>query len=503
MRGQTALGIDISDSRITLALLRKAGNKVELLKSACAAVPDGAIKNGSIEDAAALAKAIKELKSRNKIRTRQAAVSLPAKDVLVQIMDIPKQLPANMGQYVQNEVKHYVILPGKEIAMDFCGVGSAGQKKNRLFVAAADREKVAGLVKTFGQAGLNVVAIEPAMLSYIRALYDKTIAGRFDYNVLMAILGGGVLTLCVFRKQTIDFVRTRNISKEKAAPNEICQWLADQVNAIIQFYSVEVADSSGKWEITIVFKDSVQLPDNAEGFLKSNVSTGTLQVRSGENAHQDTAVGQSSHIGADRPSTVAIGLAMRILGEDKTDLRINLVPAETAEVKSLKKDTLITANIAAVILLLMILAVGALSRTIGRVRNSTHQKQMGMSRHTCALLIEQKSVEGRIGQITDRFELMNRILSSRHDLEWFNILNDIAKATPRTVRLTSLSSEDGSGITLEGLALSYEATRLFVNMLNKSKHINSASLIETERNDEDGGLVRYEINCSLVAAGGK
>ena len=243
MRAKTALGIDISGGQINLALLKRTRDGVELLKAASGPVPDGAIQNYSIEDTAAVAKAIKELKRGNKIRVRKAAVSLPAKDVLVQIMDVPKKLPTNIGQYVQNEVKHYVILPGKEIALDFCGTGSAGQKRNRLFVAAADGGKVGRFVKVCGQAGLNVVAIEPPMLAYARALYDKTIAGRFDCNVLIAILGGGVLTLCVFRRHAIDFVRTKNISKEKAKPNELCQWLAEQINAIIQFYDVEVPGS--------------------------------------------------------------------------------------------------------------------------------------------------------------------------------------------------------------------------------------------------------------------
>jgi len=504
MRAKTALGIDISGGQINMALLRKARDGVELVKAASGPVPDGAIQNYSIEDTAAVAKAIKELKRGNKIRARKTAVSLQAKDVLVQIMDVPKQLPTNIGQYVQNEVKHYVILPGKEIALDFCGVGSAGQKRNRLFVAAADGGKVGRLVKVCGQAGLNVVAIEPPMLAYVRALYDKTIAGRFDCNVLIAILGGGVLTLCVFRRHAIDFVRTKNISKEKARPNELCQWLAEQINAIIQFYDVEVPDSSGKWEVNVVAEDTVQLPDGAGEFLKSNVPAGAVRLRRGENTYQDTPVSQSPHIGAGRCSPVAIGLAMRLLGEDKTHLRINLLPAETAEVRSLKKDTLITANIAAVVLLIMVLAAGVLSMAIGKVKNSAiHKKQTGLSRHTHSLLIEQKLTDERIGQLTDRLELVNKILSSRHDLQWFGILNGIRRATPKTACITSLSSEDGSEIILGGLALSYEAAHLFVNMLSKSKHINSASLIETEKDDGDGGLVRYEINCSLVAAGEK
>ncbi len=52
-------------------------------------------------------------------------------------------------------------------------------------------------------------------------------------------------------------------------------------------------------------------------------------------------------------------------------------------------------------------------------------------------------------------------------------------------------------MSLEGLSLSYEAVHLFVDMLNKSEHIDSASLIEAEKDNKTGGLVRYAIECSL------
>ena len=77
-----------------MALLRKKGSSVELVKAASGPVPEGAIKNGNIEDPAMLAKGIKDLKARSRIRIRlrQAAVSLIAKPMLVQIMDAPKQI---------------------------------------------------------------------------------------------------------------------------------------------------------------------------------------------------------------------------------------------------------------------------------------------------------------------------------------------------------------------------------------------------------------------------
>ena len=50
---------------------------------------------------------------------------------------------------------------------------------------------------------------------------------------------------------------------------------------------------------------------------------------------------------------------------------------------------------------------------------------------------------------------------------------------------------------LEGLALSYEAARLFEKTLNDLDYVNLASLAEASREDDGSALVMYKINCSL------
>lgn len=531
LRTETALGIDVSNGRINLALLRKNASGIELLKTAGGPVPEGVIKDGNIEDATALAKAIGRLKAKNRMRSSQAAISLLAKPVLVQIIDMPKKIPDNIGQFVQNEVKHYVVLPGKKTALDYCGIGSEGQVgKRRFFVVATDGQKVAEIARACNnRAGLNIEAIEPPLLACIRAFYAKKIADSFDGNVLLALLQGGVLSLCVFRNGIVDFVRTKSIhvavlgtpdgepGEAKAQPvpmptppyfkaNEasrdsgsdgICNWLEEEINAIIQFYNIEVPGSSPMWEVTVV-ADCMQLPEGAGEFLKANIACTNLYVRGSEDAYQDTPFGESPNIGTDKPSPVAIGLAMGLLGTDGTGLRINLLPPEVAEVKVVKRDALILANIAAVALFLMILTVGVLVLLIGKVnKNVIHTRRTELSQDTHSLLREQELLDGQINVLSNRLSQVNKVLSERHDLQWIDILNDIRRVTPRTVRITNLYSEDDSKICLRGSALSYEAVYLFQNMLNKSERIESASLIGTEKNDGSGGLVSYAIDCFL------
>ncbi len=504
LRPTTALGIYISKKRINLALLRQTKAGLELVRSVSGPVPEGAIEGGNIARPAVLARAARELQSRNKMRCSRAAVSLFARPVLSQIMEMPRQIPANIRQFVEDEMKNYVVLPSREIAFDFCGVGSRQRGENRLFVVAADGHRITDVARAFTCAGFNIEVIEPPLPAYARAFYARRIAGKFDCNVLMAIVEDGVLTLCVFRNQCLDFVRTKDIDRLESRPAQFCRNIAKEMNAIIQYYDIEVPDSTGKWEAAIIVEDSVQLPAEAEESLAGEVGVDNLEIITGENTlHQMPIVrtGASEAAGA---SPAAVGLAMGLLGTHKTDLSINLIPQEVVATKALRTDTLISANIAAAVLLVTILIVVWLSMAIGKTnKNLMHKKRTELSQQMRTLLTDRKLLDEQIEQASRRIEGMNRILSSRHNPKWLEILNDVRNATPRNVRITRLTAGSDAKMLLKGAALSYDTVYLFMDMLNKSKHINSASLIETEKEKKGDGLVRYAISCPLAGRKGK
>ena len=495
VKSKTALGIDISDGRINLALLKQNAKGIELLKAASGPVPDGAIKDGNIENPAKLARAIKELSTRNKIRTRQAAVSLFAWPVVLQIFDMPKGAPTNVGQFVRNELKSYVMLSGREFASDFCRTGSGEGLGSRILAVATDGQNVEMLAQTYNMAGLNVKIIEPPLLSYTRALYAKKIEGKFDCDVLIAILRDGVLKLCVFRKQILDFVRVENISEEQAKPEELSRWLTEKINEIIRSYDVEVADSSGNWEVTVV-ADCMELPQSFEESLRTEIKSENVQVRNGQSICQDTVVAQNN--GHEKASVVAIGLGIGLFNQNDNGLRINLVPPESAEVRAVKKQLFITGAIVAALPLFMVLAGTGFSLNANNVKRDIDQKkQTDLSQETYTLLKEQELLDRQIKQLSDIPAQLSSILGSRLSMDWANILEDVRKLTPKTIRIINLYSRDSSGMYLEGLAISYETIHLFVEMLNNSDYISSASLTETTKENEANGFIVYRIDCTL------
>ncbi|UCE99533.1 MAG: pilus assembly protein PilM [Planctomycetota bacterium] len=496
---KTALGIDISDKTISLAVLKRSKNSIELVKAANGPVPDGAVDDGNIKDPAKLSKAIKELKSRANIRTRRAAASLIANPTVMQILDCPDQVATGLGQYVRNEVEHYAALTGEQAAMDFCTIGSGLRGANmQVLVFATTRRRVTDIAKVCHQARCSVRIIEPPLLSCIRAFYAKQITPKYDCYVLIALLHGSVLNLCVFKDLNFSFIRTKDIGEEMADGDKLCRWLAEEIDEVIKFYNVEIPEGPKNWEITVV-ADSKQLPQDAEESLKAKVQGTEVQVRTPENAYQDISlVGESA---SSTTSPVAVGLAMRLLGIKESNLTANLLTQESLEMETIKKDALITANAIGVILLVMLLAVVVVNYLTKRVNKNVFQvKQTQLSHKTLNLLRQQESLDRQIKELSGNPFEANKILA-HPNMEWPVILRDIKNRTPKTVRINELLNKESSKVSLKGFALSYEAIRLFVDLLNHSEYIDSASLVETEKYDSGYIAIMYTIDCFFATKG--
>jgi Tfp pilus assembly protein PilN len=500
----TVAGIDISQESISIVLLKNGKNGPKLVKSVVAPMPAGAVKDGSIVDAALLKRTLREMKFRNRIWTNRAAVSLFAKPVVTQIIEMPKQMPPNLTQFVHGEMMHCAAMPSGDIVLDYCPVGSNKRSADKkILAAAAETKKITELVQVLGRAGFTAELVEPAILSYLRAISDKKMTGRSGCNVLVAIFRDSILTLCVLRNGAVDFIRTKEV-RQKSTAGDLCDWLADELAEIQKFYSVEVMDNTGKWEIA-VFADIAQLPQDAEAILKSKVQAGSLQVRTSKDAYLDTIVsGQITGDKNGQPSPVAVGLAMNLLMAQRDDARLNLMPSQIAQVREAKKDVLITATVVAAMELLMVLVIAAPAYMINKVSGSIAGKTALVSvRNTDKLLDKNQHLDARLQALSNRLDSIAKISASNKDVNWVQLFTNISKATPASVRIVSLSCSDGQRIQIEGQALSNDAVNTFVSLLEKSPDISTVTLLESIKQEGQKGFINYQISCKLGVKKGK
>jgi len=500
LTAKTALGIDISHKQISLALLKKRANGIQLLKAASSPVPPGVIENGIVEKPSSLAEAVRELMVKSGISARHKVVcGTGFQPVLIQILELPENVPANIGEFVRNEVKHCAMLPAGRVTSDFCGLKP--QEKSfgrRLLVAAADTQKLTEFAAALERKGLNIVAIEPASIAYVRACYHKRIAKKFDQNLLLAMLREDVLTLYLFRSETLDFVTTKHFEPADSDDDRYIEWLAGEIRDVIRFYDFEVSGKQSKWEVEIVTDECDRILKEKMDMLHLLLTeVAGLKIRTFEEASVDTPLANPD--AAAGASAVAVGLAMKLLQSGDFTPAVNLLPLKLLEAKSEKKLSLVIANIAAVVFLLMILSISLFSMKVEQLNRNTDRKIRTEAIENMRTLSHERTLlDEQVKDASQRLSNMSAAVRSGYFLRWDRVLAQVAHAIPRNVRICSFSSDGGSMITFEGQALSYEAVELFLDMLSRCEHIKSASLAGTEKDSESNKWIKYTIGCSLT-----
>ena len=501
LRVNKALGIGISNDRIELALLKRDKEGLRLLKMARCAVPKGAVVDGKIENVEEIVKTIKVLQGLYNIQAKVAAISVPLKPLVTQIIQTPEEVPNNITHFIESELKSSVTLLGRKLAIDFCrlGTGSLINKTCRFLGVAADQQQLNALSKEFQDINIKVRSIEPTILAYIRNLYVNGFMANNQSNILIAIVQSNSITICVFKKQFLDFIRTIDLPELKTDSKEFIQQLATEIDLVIQFYKVELQNESTNWETNVLVADSILLEADAVKQLKSTLNSSSVRLLTFVESCPDIQAAKS--LLKKKPPALPVGLAMRLLEIQSDNLSIDLTPKESRDVRSLKKDTLIAANVLAGVLIVAVLAIAVLKYVTAQ---STVQITDRLSIHKTEglspLLDEKETVDGEILRLSRGLKQIKNLTGIQNNTDLSNLLGDIGRKTPKTLQITQLNYGGGGSLSMEGLSLSYEAIHLFEKMLRESQYLESASLFsETNRDEKNPSLIEFVIKCTVAS----
>jgi Tfp pilus assembly protein PilN len=186
------------------------------------------------------------------------------------------------------------------------------------------------------------------------------------------------------------------------------------------------------------------------------------------------------------------------LAQQTGDVRINMLPQEVTKQREAKRDILVAANVIAGVLMVMLLTINLFAFMVTNATSHTiSKKKIASENRTELLLLEDKRYEEKIQLMTSRLDAIGKIPDSHSDVNWVEVLDEIRKATPGSVRISTLISSEGPRIQINGLAMSDEAVNLFTGLLGKSKSIASVTVLDTHRHNEQSQVVSYEISCKL------
>jgi Tfp pilus assembly protein PilN len=488
-RKKTALGIDIGVRRISVAVVERSERGCRTIAGATSELPTDASGRPS-ERAKVLARMLRRLGRRG----RRAAVAVSAYPMVMQLLDVPKPMPANLREFVVQEVRQYVALSGKDMLSDYCGIGVAGPQK-RLLVVAAEGTHVRETVKACGMAGVAVEFAEPAVLAYARALLRCEGQAGYKADVMIAVLGRHNLVVCLFFRGVLDFVRVREIPHGASSAESLCTWLAEQLQAVMQYCDAQRPRRNGDRQVRLVVHEAPYAPQEIQRGLAVEAGVDSVRVVGPCDRLPDQAVaGQNGS--SQTPSAAAFGVAARLL-EAEADVGVNLLPAEVMQARRSRRRVLIAANVAAFVFLGMLLTIQYLARATGTMHQELDQTRLFQQLYTMpALIAQEKFLDHEISRIEQQLQQL-QVVRGRCAVDWSCVLDTAQRSAPAEVSVTHLACSDGHSLSVKGLASSSEAAQQFVQRLEGEGPFAAVSLARLERQQDRGGPLEYRIFCVL------
>ncbi len=139
------------------------------------------IAEDEIKFAAVLQKILRECE----FDCRDASVALPASDVIVRFFQIPLVQKKEISSTVNFEARKYIPFRIEELAFDF-SIKRKGKNFDVIF-SAVKKKILDRYLKALNQVGFNVVAFEPASLSFLRAVLAKSRLDRRQTSMILNI----------------------------------------------------------------------------------------------------------------------------------------------------------------------------------------------------------------------------------------------------------------------------------------------------------------------------
>ncbi|MCX5644569.1 MAG: pilus assembly protein PilM [Phycisphaerae bacterium] len=488
---KTVLGIDIGERRISVALVERDEQGVRTVAAANADLPAGGAGQQESSHGKVLSRLLSQLGRRSQIRRARAAVALSVDSMVTQLLDLPKHMPANIGEFVKSELQQYVALSGKNVVSDFCGVGSGVQK--RLLAVAADVDEIQEIVDECREAGIAVDVVEPSMRAYTRAFLEQRRQSRHDGDVMIAMLGPRTLTVNLFLRGTLDFVRVRDLPSDASTPPSLCAWLAEELRAVDRYYEAQTTGAGRDWQTCVVLGDGEHRAEEIEALLAAEAGITSLTVVEAWEPWPGSASTKEEKV-----STAAVGAALALLGPAGTDLKINLLPKSVTEARSRSQHLVATALVSVIVFLGIFATTVFLTRTTSAMDRRIEQTRLSEELYAApALIAEEKFLDQEMSRIRLRLDPLRKAMAGRHEADWPGILDAVRQAAPANVSITQLLCGDGKTLSLKGLTPSCPAAETFVRNLESQRPFESISLALVRRQQDAAGRLEYRIDCLL------
>lgn len=210
-RHSRCVGIDIGESSIKMAEVRKSGNKYQLVNFGIYQLPKGEADGEFARDPEALAAGISRIVPAIPGNAPKIATAMAGQNVFIRYITMPPMSQKELSEAVYIEAESLFPLPVHDISIDFLKVGQVkeeGIEKDEIMVVAARKSHVEQLGQIIQGAGVEPGVIDIESLALLRTV-NEVLERKDDNNTIAVIdIGTNSTSVSVFKGQALKFART-------------------------------------------------------------------------------------------------------------------------------------------------------------------------------------------------------------------------------------------------------------------------------------------------------
>ena len=209
--GRTAIGLDIGTSGVRAAELTIGKAGITLEKFGQVALPDGAVRDGEVINADAVAEAIKQLWAHTKFSSKNVIVGVANQKVIVRQVDLAWQPMDELRASLAFQVQDTIPMPVDQALLDFYPLDELtaenGSQMLRGLLVAASRDMVQAQLDAVQRAGLTPTMVDLTAFAVLRSLAETDDLGMGTKMEALVDVGARVTNIVVHEGGVPRFVR--------------------------------------------------------------------------------------------------------------------------------------------------------------------------------------------------------------------------------------------------------------------------------------------------------
>jgi type IV pilus assembly protein PilM len=350
-KGKNVVGLDIGSAAVKVCALKESKRGLVLQAFDMAELPPEAIVDGSIMDSHVVIDTVRELIKRNKIRNRNAAISVAGHSVIIKKIPLPLMTEEELEESIVWEAEQYIPFDINDVYLDVeTLVRRAAQGQMDVLLVAAKKEMINDYCAVTRQAGLEPVIVDVDAFC-LQNMFELNYGKLPGQTIVLIDIGSSVSTINVIAEGITAFTRditmggkqfteeiqkqlnityeeaesykrgdTTGRSAEAVLPHEVerviqnvAEWIAGEIQRSLDFYTATSADS----RISRIYLSggTANLPA-LRRVIQRTSGVPTELVNPYRNIVTDSRQFSPAYLeGVAAASAVSVGLALRRTGE--------------------------------------------------------------------------------------------------------------------------------------------------------------------------------------------